>query len=142
MLNGIARCISPELIAQMMRLGHGDEIAFVDADFPAYACGNLVIRADGVDMLTMLNGILPLLPLDKYCDKPAAMMDAVGSQPRPEVWTVFADQIAKHHQPFYEFEFIERHAFYERAKKCLGIVVTGETDGNIILRKGTVADLQ
>ncbi|HBP38163.1 MAG TPA: fucose isomerase [Clostridiales bacterium] len=136
----MARCISPELIAQMMKLGHGDEIAFVDADFPAYACGSSIIRADGIDMLTMLKGILPLLPLDTYCDKPAVMMDVAGNQPKPDVWAAYADRIAEYHKPFQEFEFIERYTFYERAKKCRSIVITGETDGNIILRKGTVAD--
>lgn len=37
-------------------------------------------------------------------------------------------------------EYVERHAFYERAKKCFAIVQTGERRqyGNIIIKKGVL----
>jgi L-fucose mutarotase len=141
MLNGIARCITPELIAHLMRMGHGDEIALVDVDFPAYTCGGLVIRADGVGMLTLLNGILPLFPLDTFVDNPAAMMAPAGNQRIIDNWKTYADRITENMSSFNGFEFLERYAFYERVKSCYGIVVTGEPDGNIILKKGVVSNI-
>ena len=139
MLNGIARCLSPDLLAHLMRMGHGDEIAIVDLDFPAYTCGVPVIRADGIAMLAMLKGILPLFPLDTYVSCPVAMMSAVDPQPTPVVWKSFAAKITEYYPSFNGFDYLERYAFYQRAKNCYGIVVTGEIDGNIILRKGVVA---
>ena len=39
MLKGIAACISPELLAVLHRMGHGDEIILADAHFPGHSIG-------------------------------------------------------------------------------------------------------
>jgi len=43
-------------------------------------------------------------------------------------------------EKFSDFEYIERFAFYERAKKAYAVVATSETAlyANIILKKGVV----
>ena len=138
MLNGIGKCLSPEIICAMMKMGHGDEIAFVDRDYPADTYGKMVIRADGIGMIDMLKDVLELLPLDEYVEKQAFMMAAVDEQ--PGVWKSFEKMIADHTSFFKGFGYIERYNFYDRTKGCSVIVVTGEADGNIILRKGVVSE--
>lgn len=44
MLVGIHPCVSPELFYALVRLGHGDEIAVVDAYYPGHSNNDLVIR--------------------------------------------------------------------------------------------------
>jgi len=44
-------------------MGYGDEIFLADAHFPGHNCScPCVLLADGLDITTLLNGILPLLP--------------------------------------------------------------------------------
>ncbi|GAL28173.1 L-fucose mutarotase [Vibrio variabilis] len=55
-------------------MGHGDEILFADAHFPAHTFGKKVIRCDGVSVATLLSGVLPLFELDQYVEQPILMM--------------------------------------------------------------------
>ena len=48
MLFGISPLISPELLAILHRMGHGDEIVLADAHFPGDTFGKRVLRADGL----------------------------------------------------------------------------------------------
>src|SRR5436190_219883 len=46
MLKGISPLFSPELLAAIYRMGHGDEIVLADAHFPGHSLGVPVIRAE------------------------------------------------------------------------------------------------
>ena len=48
MLRGISPLFSPELLATIYQMGHGDEIVLADAHFPGHSVNDLVIRADGL----------------------------------------------------------------------------------------------
>ena len=48
MLRGISPLLSPELLATLARMGHGDEIILADAHFPGESFNHNVIRADGL----------------------------------------------------------------------------------------------
>ena len=54
MLKTISPLISPDLLKVLAEMGHGDEIIFSDAHFPAHSMGPQVIRADGLQKV--LNG--------------------------------------------------------------------------------------
>ena len=139
MLRGIHPAIGPELLATMHRMGHGDELVLADAHFPGGRLGPLVLRADGVGIATLLEGILPLFVLDSYVDAPLAMMAAVGGDeldPRVEArYRAVVDRVQPGVPPIAR---LERFAFYERARSAFAIVMTGETAkyGNLLLKKG------
>ena len=76
MLKGIHPAIGPELLKVLAEMGHGDEIILADAHFPGHSFNDQVLRADGVKITTLLDGILPLFELDSY-DDPLIMMQAV-----------------------------------------------------------------
>jgi L-fucose mutarotase len=139
MLKGIAPCISPELLATLCRMGHGDEIVLADAHFPGDSFNPRVLRADGVRIPELLDGILPLFELDAYVPQPLAMMAAVeGDTLDPAVEAAYLVPIRRHAPQAPSIERVERFAFYERAKTAFAVVMTGETAkyGNIILKKG------
>jgi len=46
-------------------MGHGDEIIFADAHFPAYSFNKKILRADGVRISDLLSSILPLIQVPK-----------------------------------------------------------------------------
>jgi L-fucose mutarotase len=138
MLKGIAPCISPELLKTLAEMGHGDEIILADAHFPGHSVNARVLRADGVGIAALLDGVLPIFELDQYAP-PLAMMAAVaGDKLDPKVETNYLKAIRKHAVGAKAPERVERFAFYERAKKAFAVVMTGETAkyGNIILKKG------
>jgi L-fucose mutarotase len=138
MLKGIAPCVSPDLLKVLAEMGHGDEIILADAHFPGHTFNAHVLRADGLGIPTLLDGILPILELDSYAP-PLAMMAAVpGDRLDPKVEASYMKVIRKHVPGAKVPERVERFAFYERAKKAFAVVMTGETAkyGNIILKKG------
>ena len=141
MLIGISPAISPELLAALDCMGHGDEIVLADAFFPGHSVNPVVFRADGVRIATLLDGILALINLDEYVDSPVAMMAAAGVDTLdPAVEKSYRSVIDRHWPRTPPFEFVERFSFYERARKAFAVVVTGETVkyGNIILKKGVI----
>ena len=143
MLKGISPLLSPELLAVLYRMGHGDEIVLADAHFPGETFNNLVLRADGLRIPDLLNAILPLIPPDEYVDFPLAMMAAVsGDTLDPDVEKSYKKQIEYHWPKDTKIERVERFAFYERTKSAFAVVMTGETAkyGNIIIKKGVVSD--
>ena len=139
MLIGIDPCISPELLAILSRMGHGDEIVLADAFFPGESFNARVIRADGIKIPALLKGILGLISLDDYVPHPLAMMAAgPGDELDPEVEKAYRKAIEKRWPKAAPVERVERFAFYERTRKAFAVVMTGETVkyGNIILKKG------
>ena len=140
LLKGIAPCIGPDLLKTLAEMGHGDEIVLADAHFPGHTLGERVIRADGVGIPELLEGVLRLLPLDTY-DTPLVMMSAVaGDAADPRVEDDYATIVERHEPGAPRPERIERFAFYERARSARAIVVTGDTRqyANLILKKGVV----
>lgn len=139
MLKGISPLISPELLETLARMGHGDEIVLADAHFPGESINSKVIRADGLGIPDLLEGILPLFELDTFVDHPLVMMAAAeGDQLDPKVEERYLERIHKTNPNVPPIKRIERFAFYERAKKAFAVVMTGETVkyGNILLKKG------
>ena len=63
MLKGVSPLISPELLKVLSEMGHGDEIVFSDAHFPAKSLNHNVLRLDGVKIPELLLGVLPLFEL-------------------------------------------------------------------------------
>jgi L-fucose mutarotase len=141
MLIGIGSVISPDLLDALFRMGHGDEIILADAFFPGNSMNNRVIRADGIKIPVLLNGILSLINLDSYVPHPVVMMAPVSGDSLDETAEKsYRVVIDKHWPDTPVIERIERFAFYERAKNAFAVVMTGETIkyGNIILKKGVI----
>ncbi len=139
MLKGISPLLSPDLLATLARMGHGDEIVLADAHFPGESVGPEVIRADGLRIAPLLDAILPLFELDSFVPHPVAMMDAVpGDSLDPSVEAAYLEAIHRHAPETPAIERVERFAFYERARDAFAVVMTGETAkyGNVILVKG------
>jgi L-fucose mutarotase len=139
MLIGIDPVISPELLNVLFRMGHGDEIVLADAFFPGDSVNKRVIRADGIGIPALLDGILALINLDSYVKNPVVMMAAVPGDTLDETTEkTYRAVIDKRWPDTPPVEMLERFSFYERAKNAFAVVMTGETAkyGNIILKKG------
>jgi L-fucose mutarotase len=141
MLIGVAPCISPDLLAALSKMGHGDEIVLADAFFPGDSFNPRVFRADGIRIPELLDGILALINLDSYVENPLVMMQPTpGDKLDLSVEAAYRAAVDKHWPKTPAIGRMERFAFYERAKKAYAVVMTGETAtyGNIILKKGVI----
>jgi L-fucose mutarotase len=139
MLKGLSPLLSPDLLAVLSRMGHGDEIVLADAHFPGETCGQRVIRADGLKIAALLDAILPVFELDSYVEAPLVMMAAVeGDRLDPKVEKAYRAAVDRHAPKTPPIARIDRFAFYDRARTAFAVVMTGETAkyGNIILKKG------
>jgi L-fucose mutarotase len=138
MLKGIPKILSPDLLKIMMEMGHGDEIVIADGNFPSESIGQRVVRADGHGVPEILRAMLELFPLDTYAQPVFLMAKVPGDETPVPIWNEYENIIEAHTDA--KVEFIERFAFYERAKKAYCVVATGESAiyANIILKKGVV----
>ena len=140
MLKGIPSIISPDLLKILMEMGHGDDIVLADGNFPSASSAQRLVRSDGNNVPELLKAILQLLPLDPFVERPVALMAVVpGDSTRPTIWEQYRG-IIQQNEKFVDFEYVERFAFYERARQAYAVVATSETAayGNIILKKGLV----
>ena len=141
MLKGISPVISPDLLKILMEMGHGDELVIADGNFPAASIAQRLVRADGLGCLTLLDAILRLVPLDEYVERPVALMAVVPGDPyKPVIWEDYRKTVQQHESAFTDFDYVERFAFYERAKKAYAVLATSEMAlyANIILKKGVI----
>ena len=136
MLKGIPPVVSPDLLKILAEMGHGDELVISDAHFPAYSVNDQIVRADAVSSPELLAAILKLIELDQYVEKPVVMMAPVpGDAADPEIAAECRAALGKDAD---RIDFVERFAFYERAKRDYAVVVSGEGRkyGNILVKKG------
>ena len=141
MLKNVPTVISPELMKTLMEMGHGDEIVIADGNFPAASVAQRLIRCDGHGVPEVLEAVLKFFPLDIYVDKPVALMAVVqGDKTKPTIWEQYRKIISSSGETLTDFDFVERFAFYERAKKAYAVVATSEKAlyANMILKKGVI----
>ena len=140
MLKNSPPILGPDLLAILRAMGHGDEIAIVDANYPADGAGPVLVRLDGVSATDVLDAILTLMPLDDFVDEAAICMQVVGNASQREPVMDEFDAIITKHEPAMKLASLERFAFYERVAKGYAIVQSGERRlyGNILLKKGVI----
>jgi L-fucose mutarotase len=141
MLKGLDPLLGPDLLAILRGMGRGDELAIVDANFPAAASAKRLVRLDGIAATRALDAVLSVLPLDDFVDSPATRMAVVGDAAAiPEICREFDACIGKAVGRPMILAAIERFAFYQRTREAFAIVATGETRlyGNLLLRKGVI----
>lgn len=140
MLKGIPPILGPDLLHILRAMGHGDEIAIVDANYPGDSAGPELVRLDGLSATEVLDAVLTLMPLDTFVDEQAIGMQVVGSATGREPIMEEFDAIIARHEPGMKLSLTERFAFYDRVRDAYAVVQTGERRlyGNILLKKGII----
>lgn len=139
MLKNLSPLLSADLLHVLASMGHGDEIALVDANFPATTHARRLVSLPGVDATRVLDAVLSVLPLDDFVPDAASTMQVVGDASAvPPAVQDFAATLVRHGEK--PPASLERFAFYARAAQAFAVVATGDTRlyGNILLKKGVV----
>lgn len=140
MLKGISPVISPELLKVICEMGHGDELVLADANYPGASMAKRLLRADGVSVTTLLEGIAPLFPFETYAD-PLMMMEVVqGDESDPAIEAQYLEVIRRSDPAVAAPVRLERFEFYARSQNAYALLMTGERRlyANIILKKGVI----
>ena len=144
MLKNIPSLLTPDTLHALASMGHGDDVAIVDANFPAAGMaqkgGARLVQLAGANATQALQAVLQLLPLDDFVPEAAWTMQVVGDAdavPGPVAEFAAALQAAGEAPA----ATLERFDFYRRAQSAFLILQTGEQRkyGNILLRKGVIA---
>ena len=140
MLKGIDPLLSPDLLRVLMAMGHGDEIAIVDGNYPAETDSKRLVRMDGHEAPRLLDAILSVMPVDDLVPdavwRPAAHGDPTRIEP---VFDDFAAVLMKH-EPKQRIVPLIGSDFYNKVKACFAVVASGEKRlyGNIVVKKGVI----
>ncbi len=127
MLKGIDPLLTPDLLMLLAQAGHGDVIAVVDRNFPAYAAGVPVVDLPGADVAEATRAICSLLPVDRlFQPNPVRYMQTADGTPGPAVEDVHAALVAAEGHEV-GLEGLERFAFYAAAREAFAVVLTSET---------------
>jgi L-fucose mutarotase len=141
MLKGLDPALSPALLSTLRSMGHGDEIAIVDGNYPGEEHARRLVRADGHTVARVLDAILSVLPIDHAVEQ--AIFRAIVPD-RPDVPEPIHRQmieICRRWEPDRAVTPLAPEQFYARVRTAHTIVQTSEPAlyGNIILRKGVIA---
>ncbi|MDP3961330.1 MAG: RbsD/FucU domain-containing protein [Pseudorhodobacter sp.] len=140
MLIGIPPILGPDLLYTLRAMGHGDELAIVDGNYPAQEHARRLVRADGHGVLALLEAILTVLPLDR--DSPAAIFRAsVNGDPSQSAPIHAAIEAAcRRRAPGFAVVALAGADLYPRIRAAHTIVATSELQlyANVILRKGVI----
>jgi L-fucose mutarotase len=147
MLIAIDPVLSPDLLWVLAAMGHGDELALVDANHPAERIARSTtfgrcVHLPGIGMARAARAIFSVLPVDRSGSNPVRRMQVVGD---PDALPVVQAEVlaeveraAPHAAPM---GGVERFAFYDAAKTAFAIVQVGDPRpfGCFLIRKGVVA---
>ena len=146
LLKGLSPLLSADLLWILESMGHGDDLALVDRNFPAASTAlatrsGRLVRLEGAGCAEAAEAILSLFPLDSFVEAPLVHMQAVGeSQTRLAVHRDLQAVADRAEGGPVAMASLERHAFYEAARKAFAVVQTSEERayGCFLLRKGVI----
>ena len=129
MLKGLDPYLTPDLLCALAEMGHGDQIALVDRNFPAYANGTLAVNLPHSKIVDVLEAILGVFPVDAFAGDPIVHMltddgaEGAALADCRKTWNAAEGRVV-------DDLGVLRHGedgFYARAKQAYITVMTGET---------------
>lgn len=146
MLKGLDPVLSADLLWVLAAMGHGDDLALVDANHPAETIARAttsgrLITLPGLSVARAARAILSVLPIDDFEPGPIRRMEVVGDPVAiPAVQAEARAEIDRALGRPSPAAGIERFAFYKAAKAGFAVVQAGDPRayGCFLLRKGVI----
>ncbi|CAG0989587.1 MAG: transporter [Rhizobiaceae bacterium] len=140
MLIGVPPLLGPDFLSVLRGMGHGDEIAIVDGNYPAAEHARRLVRADGLYLPAVLDAMLQVLPVDDFVPH-ALFRSTVGGDP-DALNRVHEEMLAicARRAPGFAVVPLVGEAFYGRVRAAHAVVATSEPRlyANFIVRKGVI----
>lgn len=147
MLKNIDPLLNADLLWVLAAMGHGDDLALVDANHPADTVASHCIvkkplRVSAATMADVARAILTVFPLDDFTADPVRRMEVVGAPAEvPPIQRELQSVVDAIHGRALPMVGIERYAFYETAKQAFAVVQVSDARpyGCFLFRKGVIA---
>lgn len=143
MLKTIPPVLTPDLLWTLAAMGHGDRLALVNANYPAYARHERVIVLPGVSLVDAAAAILQLMPVDDIGDMPVACMVPDG-QPKhtADVHRDVHRALDAAENRTLPMQALERTQFFALAGTAFAAVLTTDNRpfGCFLITKGVVRE--
>lgn len=139
MLKGINPILTGELLRGLDEMGHADQLAIVDRNYPAYSAGPNVIHVGQVQVTELIRAVLSVFPLDTFVDHPLLAMQSQqknGTSAQIEVFDLASDQ----HKKQLDLTTVDRFDFYDQVKSSALVIqcLDATPYSCFILQKGVV----
>jgi L-fucose mutarotase len=140
MLKGIDPVLGPELLATLRAMGHGDEIALVDGNYPGLEHARRLVRADGHGTIRILDAVLSIMPVDDFVENAIFRATVRGDMRLLDTIHEEMLDVCRRWEPERIVVPLPPGEFYERVRAAHAVVQTSEPRlyGNVILRKGVI----
>jgi L-fucose mutarotase len=140
MLIGIPSLLGPQFLATLRAMGHGDEIAIVDGNYPAEEQARRLVRADGHHIIPVLDAVLSVLPVDEAVPQALVRASVKGDPALADPVHREMEEVCARRAPGQKVIALAGAEFYARVKAAHAIVATSEPRlfANIIIRKGVI----
>lgn len=146
MLKGIDPILNADVLHLLASMGHGDDLAIVDANHPAATVASsttsgTLIRLPGLQLEEVIRAILTVFPLDTFVEDPIRRMEVVdGPDSIPPVQSAVQSVLNESTDAPHSLVAVERFAFYKAAKSGFGVIQVGDPRpyGCFLFRKGVV----
>jgi L-fucose mutarotase len=140
MLIGIPPLLGPDFLATLRGMGHGDELAIVDGNYPALDHARVLVRADGHGILAVVQAVLTVMPLDRAV--PAALFRSGLNNDPAQAGDIHRqiDALFARAAPGMTVVALSGEQLYPRIRGAHAVVATSEPAlfANVILRKGVI----
>ncbi len=141
MLQTIPSTLTPDLLWAIAAMGHGDRLAIVNANYPAYSRHGRVIALPGVSLVDAAAAILQLMPVDDMTDMPAFRMVPDGKpDDMPQVHLDVQQVLDAAEGRAVGMQAVDRTAFLALAGASFAAVATSDNRpfGCFVITKGVV----
>ena len=140
MLIGIPPLLAPEFLAVLRAMGHGDEIAIVDGNYPAAEHGRRVIRCDGHGLIDVARAVLSVLPVDDCVPEALFRASPNGDPARADPIHHRMEELCNEKAKDHRLVPLPGPAFYDRVRAAYAVIATSEPAlyANMIIRKGVI----
>jgi L-fucose mutarotase len=140
MLIGVPPLLGPDFLAVLRGMGHGDEIALVDGNYPALEHGRRVVRADGHGVIEVADAVLSVIPVDDFVPEALFRATVKGELAPLDPVHREMEEVCARRAPGFALVPLPPGDFYERVKAAFAVVATSEPRlyGNMIIRKGVI----
>ena len=118
MLKGIDPLLNGELLRQLDQLGHGESLALVDRNFPAYGVGVPVVDLGEVSVQRVTKALMSVFPVDQHAEAPIARMGIDGDlETQNDAHRAVLEAINDEEVTQRQWRVVPRLDFYTEVKK-------------------------
>lgn len=141
MLKNVDPLLTPDLLAILRSMGHGDEIILVDQNFPAASVAGRLVDLSGARLDAVTTAVMSVIPVDVSIEPAVFRVGAVGDEstvlPVHAEFQGIVDAAEGREVPV---GVLDRFAFYERAREAFAVILTGDERayGCFLVTKGVV----